>query len=52
MKIPHPTPFCYNPKQLKTIVLGADPSNFSDNGNRKILTKAGKHTNTKHTISK
>jgi hypothetical protein len=35
-----PTPFCYNPKQVKAIVLGADPSNFSDKGNRKILTKA------------
>jgi hypothetical protein len=34
-----PTPFCYNPKQVKAIVLGADPSNFSDKGNRKILTK-------------
>jgi hypothetical protein len=39
-KPPAPTPFCYNPKQVKAIVLGADPSNFSDKGNRKILTKA------------
>jgi hypothetical protein len=35
-----PSPFCYNPKQVKAIVLGADPSNFSNRGNRKILTKA------------
>ena len=35
-----PTPFCYYPKQVKAIVLGADPSNFSDKGNRKILSKA------------
>lgn len=35
-----PTAFCYNPKQVKAIVLGADPSNFSDKGNRKVLTKA------------
>lgn len=34
-----PTPFCYNPKKVKAIVLGADPSNFSNKGNRKILTK-------------
>jgi hypothetical protein len=38
-KPPAPTPFCYNPKKVKAIVLGADPSNFSDKGNRKILTK-------------
>jgi len=38
-KPPAPTPFCYNLKQVKAIVLGADPSNFSDKGNRKILTK-------------
>jgi len=34
-----PTAFCYNPSQVRAIVLGADPSNFSDNGERKILTK-------------
>lgn len=39
-KPPAPTPFCYNPKNVKAIVLGADPSNFSDSGKRKILTKA------------
>jgi hypothetical protein len=36
---PAPTPFCYNPQKVKAIVLGADPSNFSDNGKRKILNK-------------
>lgn len=35
-----PTPFYYNRKQVKAIVLGADPSNFSNRGERKILTKA------------
>lgn len=35
-----PTPFCYNLKQVKAIVLGADPSNFTDNGKTRILTKA------------
>lgn len=35
-----PTPFCYNLKKVKAIVLGADPSNFFDKGKRKILTKA------------
>lgn len=39
-KLPAPTPFCYNPKQLRAIVLGADPSNFTEKGERKILTKA------------
>lgn len=34
-----PTAFCYSPNQVRAIVLGADPSNFSDKGNRKILTK-------------
>jgi hypothetical protein len=34
-----PTAFCYNPHQVRAIVLGADPSNFSDVGKRKILTK-------------
>jgi len=34
-----PTPFCYNPKQVRAIILGADPSNFSDGGKRKILNK-------------
>ena len=37
MEIPKPpTPFCYNPKKVRAIVLGADPSNFSDKGKRKI----------------
>lgn len=36
---PAPTPFCYNPKQARAIVLGADPSNFSDSGKRKVLNK-------------
>jgi len=41
MKTPKtPTPFCYNPKKVRAIVLGADPSNFSNQGKRKILTKA------------
>jgi hypothetical protein len=35
-----PSPYCSNPQKVKAIVLGADPSNFSDNGERKILTKA------------
>lgn len=34
-----PVPFCFNPGRVKAIVLGADPSNFSDNGQRRILTK-------------
>ena len=34
-----PTPFYYNPKKVEAIVLGADPSNFSDKGERKRLTK-------------
>lgn len=34
-----PTPFYFNPNQVRVIVLGADPSNFSDKGERKILTK-------------
>lgn len=40
MILNYPTPFCYNSKNVKAIVLGADPSNFTDKGNRKILTKA------------
>ena len=39
-KQPAPTPFCYDLKRVKAIVLGADPSNFSDNGRSKDLTKA------------
>ena len=35
-----PSPFCFNIKRIKAIVLGADPSNFTDNGNTKVLTKA------------
>lgn len=35
-----PSPHCSNPQKVKAIVLGADPSNFSDKGERKILTKA------------
>jgi hypothetical protein len=35
-----PTPFYYNPKQVKAIVLGADPSNFTDKGKTRRLTKA------------
>ena len=35
-----PAPFCYNFKKIKAIVLGADPSNFSDKGKTKNLTKA------------
>jgi hypothetical protein len=38
-KIPAPTPFCYSPNQVSAIVLGADPSNFSDKGETKVLTK-------------
>jgi hypothetical protein len=34
-----PTPFCYNPKQVRAIILGADPSNFSDIGKRRVLNK-------------
>ena len=34
-----PTAFCYNPKRVRVIVLGADPSNFSDRGKRKVLNK-------------
>jgi hypothetical protein len=35
-----PTPFCININKIKTIVLGADPSNNTENGKMKILTKA------------
>ena len=35
-----PGPFFYNAKRLNAIILGADPSNFSDKGKRTILTKA------------
>ncbi|MBI5020546.1 MAG: hypothetical protein HZB59_03845 [Ignavibacteriales bacterium] len=33
------TAFCFNTKKVKAIVLGADPSNFSDDGKRRNLTK-------------
>ena len=33
-----PSPFCSNPLKIRAIVLGADPSNFSNKGERKILT--------------
>ncbi|PKP31017.1 MAG: hypothetical protein CVT99_11030 [Bacteroidetes bacterium HGW-Bacteroidetes-16] len=32
-----PNPFCLNKKSFKAFVLGADPTNFSDNGNPKQL---------------
>ena len=35
-----PSPFCFNLKGIKAIVLGTDPSNFTDKGKTKILTKA------------
>ena len=28
----HPKPFCYNKSKIKAFVLGADPTNFSDQG--------------------
>jgi len=35
-KHPIPSPFCINKKKVKAIVLGCDPSNFSDDGKTKI----------------
>lgn len=35
----HPAPFCFNLNQIRAIVLGADPSNSSDKGKPKTLTK-------------
>ena len=32
-----PDPFCFNNKRFKAFVLGADPSNFSENKNTKLL---------------
>lgn len=40
MILNHPTPFCYNLKNVKAIVLGTDPSNSSENDKRKEVTKA------------
>lgn len=34
----NPAPFCYDLNNVKAIVLGADPTNFSDHGSRKELT--------------
>jgi len=36
----NPKPFCLNKKNFKAFVLGADPTNFSDNGNPKQLEYA------------
>ena len=33
----NPKPFCFNKKTFKAFVLGADPTNFSDNGKPKQL---------------
>jgi len=33
-----PNPFCLNKKTFKVFVLGADPTNFSDNGIPKKVT--------------
>ncbi len=30
----NPHPFCFNPNKIKAFVLGCDPTNFSDNGDR------------------
>lgn len=34
---PFPNPFCFNKSKISAFVLGADPSNFSDNGEPVIL---------------
>lgn len=36
----NPKPFCFNKSKVKAFVLGADPTNFSDQGNRVELTYA------------
>lgn len=36
----NPKPFCFNKSQVKAFVLGADPTNYSDKGNRAELTYA------------
>ena len=36
----YPKPFCYNKISFKAFVLGADPSNFTDNGKPKMLEYA------------
>jgi hypothetical protein len=33
-----PQPFCFNPAKIKALVLGCDPTNFSDNGKPVELT--------------
>lgn len=38
-KLIPPAPFYFNPSRVKAIVLGADPSNFSDNTKTKQLSK-------------
>lgn len=35
-----PTPFCFNRRKVKAIVLGADPTNFSDHSKPVKLSKA------------
>lgn len=39
MNLSHPTYFCFNKSKIKVFVLGADPSNNSDKGKTKQLTK-------------
>ncbi len=36
----NPKPFCFNKSRVKAFVLGADPTNYSDKGNRAELTYA------------
>lgn len=36
----HPKPFCLNKKIFKVFILGADPTNFTDNGKPKMIEYA------------